>query len=75
MSQCREFAGLAGSFHTVFGVSIWWPVGLRWNESFSKRRHDARASASVTAAVTLTFPSVSRGVFAKREPQHSRPAA
>ena len=75
MSQCREFAGLAGSFHTVFGVSIWWPVGLRWNEGFSERRHTARASASVTAAATAHLSIVSRGETAKRGPQDGRPAA
>ena len=69
MSQCREFAGLAGSFHTLFGGSIWWPVGLRWNEGFSERRHTARASASATAAATAHLSIVSRGETAKRGPQ------
>jgi hypothetical protein len=75
MSQCREFAGLADSFHTLFGVSIWWPVGLRWNEGFSERRHAARASASATAAPAAHSSIVSRGKSAKRGPQAGEPAA
>ena len=74
ISQCREFAGLADSFHTLFGVSIWWPVGLRWNEGFSERRHTALASASATAAATAHLSIVSRGETAMRGPQDGKPA-